>query len=817
MQPNPPFEELGLNIEDNEGNIRPALEIAAAARTAAEAGNFKQAFWQMLSLVMAAVEHGLPTVAAELLDNLRSLVPSDAMAPEQRAWLLNAEGLTIGGAGRHRDALSYFSRMLDMGRAIGDIHITSTALQNLGAYHFRLGEYDQARQYYRQSAQEKLEVKDYRGVAQVMLNSATLDEAEGNLDSAEQTLDTLDDLLQLAAGAEPHLNATVLGMRGVVTAKRGDPATAERIFRRALRYARQSDSVDTEVRCMRNIARALQDQGNTKGALRWFRRAIERADNLQVVATVADLHQSIAALLYSMGRRDEAVTHLRTAQQLASQTDDTLWWARITSDLGAVALAEGDVESAKEMLVSLPDIFRQYGDIKGETRALRTLFNLAVQERDVQQGNQYLDRALALVPDSALRDRAGLYRYAAQTLLDGHAPAEYAEALFERGLKYMEQALQQEEAGVLKSSVAWYSVQAAVRLRDDGDHEKAIPFFQKALELYQQSGEQQLAFHIRSDLANAYTETKQFDQAQEQYDKCFALAAQLNDRVMELRTTLNMAEMLSRLDRFDEALRMIERGLLLAQALGDLVAEADLLSNKGSVLVDMLALDAAETAFKAAREIAHNISDEPSAMALLERITAGLANVEVLRKHYRRAARLYLRAADIRREMGPGGERNLLESLGAVMECYSALGDEENTQIFAQQVVTLAQKTGDYEVVYKHTARSARWWVDRRQYEEAASLYAISILVAMADSFRAHDSALWYAEVLKAAYVVVAFVEEAQLPDKAEFYERVIAEAERQHAGTGDITRDAISVVLETLSKPNRGKRRRRQPRSKSK
>ncbi len=231
----PRYEAIELGVESAEGFKR-AGEVVAEARDAAAAGQATAALEALYELATDAQWVGLPDVALELLTELRTLVPNPS--DEQRAWLLNTEGLARMGLGQRGRAGDLFERMLASGERQGDDLITSTALHNLGILAVLRGDPDQAIDLYKRSLALKEAIGDYYGLTQVLLNLAAplLDTGKG--EQAEQMLQDLE--RPIRSMREPGLLGSIHGNLGQIAARRGQFEIAQRRLRRALQLARRS-------------------------------------------------------------------------------------------------------------------------------------------------------------------------------------------------------------------------------------------------------------------------------------------------------------------------------------------------------------------------------------------------------------------------------------------------------------------------------------------------------------------------------------------------------------------------------------------------
>jgi hypothetical protein len=121
--------EIGFGEDGEPVPIRDV--VADAERHVAEARPTDAAdlLWD---IAQGAWEAGLGWLTLDLLDELERLVPAETLDQTRQGWILNTRGLALSQAERHDEAVAAFTRMRQNGRALGDLDLESTALQNLG-------------------------------------------------------------------------------------------------------------------------------------------------------------------------------------------------------------------------------------------------------------------------------------------------------------------------------------------------------------------------------------------------------------------------------------------------------------------------------------------------------------------------------------------------------------------------------------------------------------------------------------------------------------------------------------------------------------
>jgi tetratricopeptide (TPR) repeat protein len=234
-----------------------------------------------------------------------------------------------------------------------------------------------------------------------------------------------------------------------------------------------------------------------------------------------------------------------------------------------------------------------------------------------------------------------------------------------------------------------------------------------------------MEFSVRNDRANSFTRLNQFDEARQEYYLCIAIGEELDDRSKMWQAHMNLGEMERSAGQVNVAVTKLQEAAALARDLTDELAEGQTLGNLGIALAQSERYKEAEAAFKGARRLGRRTKSlTTEAMAV-----GGLAQLLFNADHPAKAIPLYLKAIALEEK---AGERvQLAEDLAAITQAYAAIDDLENTQVYGQRLVELAQRTRLENVAANGLCRAARWMLRFGRAEDARSTYATALLLAM--------------------------------------------------------------------------------------
>jgi tetratricopeptide (TPR) repeat protein len=714
------YETIELAVETDDG-FKSAAQVVAEARDAVAAGQVVAAFEALNDLAVEAQETGLPDVALELVEELQAIVPGSALTEEQRAWLLNTEGLARMGLGEYERATRLFDRMRAAGERLGDDLLLSTALHNLGILAVFRREPKQAIDLYRRSLALKRKVGDYYGLAQVFLNLAAPMIDSGKGEDAEQMLHDLERLIRSIH--DPDLLVSLHGNLGQIAAKHGHFEIAQRRFHRALELARGSAANPRkELIALQNLGSLELGQGRPARALRWYRKALEIAEQLHAPSELELTHRSLGLALHALNRHKEAAAEFEQAAAVIDHRGGSFLWAENTANVGALRITLEEIDVAIPTLNQALDVFRIIGDTQWQARVLENLAVAKQTKGDSAGAFVSIDDAAGLLAE-APEECANLLRHGAELAI---ATGQTA-----RATDYLKRELEAAEVEPSRQR-AWRAATAGALLRQGGAPAEAVTFYDRAVRIYERLGEQELLYSCVNDRALAYSDQELYQEARRDLSRCLRLARRRDDRTMEQQALGNLGETDRREGRIRNSLQRLEKALELAHALRDADAEAWTLGNLGLALLDSDRWDEAQGVFLQMLTLGRSLRKRQHEATAV----AGLARIALHQGRKAEAARLYRRAVGLQTEQD---RRHLVGNLAGLVEALAALGREQELEREVQRLIDLGQANGYEEVAINGLVRAAWRLLQRREREDAAYYYATAIVIAGVSALSAEE------------------------------------------------------------------------------
>jgi len=227
-----------------------------------------------------------------------------------------ALGEVLVALGRYREALAEFETAAALA-AEADRTTQATIEHKLADVHHRLGDWDLAEAHLA-VVTELVEGTEPGRLARAQADRAVVAYRRG---AASQAADLGRAALASArAAADPGATAQALNVLGMLAARSGDTAAAERYLRDGLAEARPLEP-GAAVAALNNLARLLAETGRGEEALTAAAEALELGRELGDQHRVAALHTNLADLLHADGQRDAAMTHLKEAARRFASVD----------------------------------------------------------------------------------------------------------------------------------------------------------------------------------------------------------------------------------------------------------------------------------------------------------------------------------------------------------------------------------------------------------------------------------------------------------------------------------------------------------------
>ncbi len=337
---------------------RAEVDRRLAAERAEEAHTQSGIRSQLLdNLFMAAdIDRNEKFTVRELLDRGQQRIRAD-LSGEHLATQLEILGMLYGELTLRVEAGALLGEVLQLRRDLydGDHRLLARELNNLAAWHYRGGEYEQAEKLYQQALEMRARL-GHTGVdlAKVMSNLASTLMQRGEYQRAEELYRRVLEIRRQAYGPEDLDVAKSLRSLGNLLYLRGDFEHAEPLLRETLRirllhFGERHKQV---AMARSSLARVLHGQGKLAEAAAMFHQVLGVRRQLMGEGghSVAVTRKDLASVLLSQGEIAEAEESLRQALATLSEKPDSWDLAEVRNLQGACLVKQGRYEEAEPLL-----------------------------------------------------------------------------------------------------------------------------------------------------------------------------------------------------------------------------------------------------------------------------------------------------------------------------------------------------------------------------------------------------------------------------------------------------------------------------------
>ncbi|MBD2180313.1 tetratricopeptide repeat protein [Planktothrix sp. FACHB-1355] len=530
-------------------------------------------FNRAAELVVSLIDMGLLPYHPDWAEGLLGKFEEEMISPENWVWLIGSKGNLAFFWRQYEEAEDCYRRMLKIAEKLQDKVAAAIALQRMGiVYHDR--NYQIAETNYLNSLALKKELNDLEGQAQIysqlgMLYTTQhrLDEAYIELDKGLKLLETID--------APDWQKQPLYGNLGILYAEQGEWEKAVRFTEIGCQIAEEMSMPDERAMSIYNLGLHAAGQGNQEAARDYYLKALEIAKiyGLWHIEELAQL--ALGKYQYELGEYDEAIACFQKVLEIQEKFKDRAKLAVTYFDIGSFYSLKFDYTTALYYYQKGSDLFEY---LNTEEQVRNFLSNIYVLAKEVSVSQSILHslkllkkRLLANSPSYVLakiyetlgkiyfeilhKDRAGLacLRQEINLLAQLERKQEQVEALVSFALIYEERE----------------------------NYEQALDTNTEGINIAEASNLYNLAGGLYYNRANCFTNLEMWQQAEEDYRRCLALAEQANDTALQESALHNLGEMYRRWNRPGDAIKSLESSLESSIERDDIESQIITLNNLG--------------------------------------------------------------------------------------------------------------------------------------------------------------------------------------------------------------------------------------------
>jgi tetratricopeptide (TPR) repeat protein len=377
------------------GNVGGVLSRCLAPQPAARYGTWNEVEAALAAAYKAVADR--PAPAPELVATL---------GRGQRitvGWSYNALGVSYLDLGRAADAVPFFERAVETGRAEGNRHLEFAGLDHMGLAYANLGSAERARACHEQALSISREIGDQRGEGGALANLGSAYRRQGDARRAKSLNDEA--LLIAREVGDRFLEGGALANLGLAHSDLGHIHRAVEFQEQALGISRKVGDQRSECTNLCNLGDAHRRSGDARRAVESCEQALlitrEIGDRLKECVALAGLGLAHADL----GGTHQARVYHEKALLIAREVGNRREEGNALSNLGSVYLLLDELPSAIDYFEQGLAIDREIGDRSGEGSDLGSLGSAYLSQGNLRSAIGHLEQALAIARE--IHDRRG--------------------------------------------------------------------------------------------------------------------------------------------------------------------------------------------------------------------------------------------------------------------------------------------------------------------------------------------------------------------------------------------------------------------------
>lgn len=349
-------------------------------------------------------------------------------------------------------AQEHLNRADKAARQIGDKHGLTTTLDSLGRISQRLGDYENAKNYYQEGLKLALKHDDTKSMCALLQGLGVVAFSRGDYQEAEKHyLRGLD--LARTSDQRARISA-ILSNLGTLSFSRGEIDQAEIHFIEGLTLAREVEERVHISSLLMNLGVVLARGGALEEADIYFQESLELARAEGNRKLISFLLTNLGTLASDRGDEEQVESYFLEALSLAREMDDRARVSHLLANLGGMATTRGDYDAAEGYLQEGLDLAREIGHRECATLLLTNLGVLARERGDLDQGESRFADALKFAKEMGHRRFISIVLSNRGELYLKKEEWGKAEADFEKSLEVAKEIDLQEYVAIASSGLA---------------------------------------------------------------------------------------------------------------------------------------------------------------------------------------------------------------------------------------------------------------------------------------------------------------------------------------------------------------------------
>ncbi|OLS23133.1 MAG: Transcriptional activator NprA [Candidatus Heimdallarchaeota archaeon LC_2] len=296
------------------------------------------------------------------------------------------------------NALKFGLKALDLTEHLDDEYIRMASInQNLGLIYHQKEDYDDALNYYKESAKFFKRVDQTIGLAYSFFGIGNIYLSQGKANKSMRYfllgLDIYEKISDLLGKASASLGL------GNAYRQRGEPTKAIEMYLQALNLFEESSNPSEEASTMYNLGEAYFGLGDYELALDKYKRSLNLFEHSPNPASNAKSLTGIANVYCAMGNSQKAVKNYERALDLLKESKNPAKMYAL-NNLSEMYISQGDYEIAEALAKESLELSEKNPNPLIQAIPLTKLGSTYYKQGDLKRGYEYASRAVEILSHS---------------------------------------------------------------------------------------------------------------------------------------------------------------------------------------------------------------------------------------------------------------------------------------------------------------------------------------------------------------------------------------------------------------------------------
>ncbi|MCZ6635925.1 MAG: protein kinase [bacterium] len=329
---------------------------------------------------------------------------SESGIEANRPTVLYKLGHTYDRLGDSSAALSHLEEAEKLAGQGRNDRMSARIQQQIGALHFRGGDFDLATERYRKSIENYRKAGDQAALGEVLVQAANIPFEQGNWSRVQSYYSRA---LRIARQAKAQRQiATILMNSGIMAAIRGEPD-------RALEYFKQSRPIYETLKDWSHLAKLWinegklrADQGVWDQAQAAYEKGLAIVTKTHNIFQEAECHLNLAEVFLATSDLRESKRACLKALEIFQKVNDQLWMADVFKTLGQVAKVERKWDEARSFFKKSIEVYDTLKNPYYAGSAHLEFARMLKEEGDLEAAAEEADRSMTFFLEVDARDDA---------------------------------------------------------------------------------------------------------------------------------------------------------------------------------------------------------------------------------------------------------------------------------------------------------------------------------------------------------------------------------------------------------------------------